>query len=113
MIGLPHGQCRDCEAPVSYFARRCPYCGAANLPNPVATIAGLAVIILFGGAIALGLQAFRSKGTPTTGPSAGGDSDYGWIEKAMAECEADAKSNVDTMNFLIVPTMPSGMRPPD
>jgi hypothetical protein len=117
MIGLSPGKCRDCEEPVSHFARTCPSCGAANLPNPVATIAGLAAVILLGGLIVLGLQAFRSKGTPATPPRAdgeppppqtAGDSDYGWIVKAMAECEEEAKIKLDTMNFLIVPVTPSG-----
>jgi hypothetical protein len=113
MIGLPPGKCRDCEAPVSHFARTCPNCGAANLPNPVATIAALAAVILLGGLIALGLQLFRSQGTPSTDtPPAqrkAGDSDYGWLVKAMAECEEEAKTKLDTMHFLIVPVTPSGM----
>src|SRR5262249_27225462 len=121
MIQLPHGQCRNCDAPVSYFARTCPSCGAANLPNPVATVAALAVVILLGGATVLGLQAFRSKGTPQSPPSAEGpapspgtatDSDYGWIVKAMAECEEEAKLKTDTMHFMIVPVTITGMSLP-
>jgi len=118
MIGLPPGKCRDCDAPVSHFARTCPYCGAANLPNPVATIAGLAAVIVLGGVIMLGVQLFRSKQTAQTtptppradgAPATPGESDYGWIVKAMAECDEEAKVKLDTMHFLIVPVAPSGM----
>src|SRR5262245_19458150 len=116
MLGLTAGNCRDCEAPVSYFARTCPSCGAANLPNPVATIAGLAAVILLGALITLAVLIFRSGGAPPTAPRADGpapsqtasDSDYGWIVKAMAECEEEAKVKLDTMHFLIVPAAPSG-----
>jgi hypothetical protein len=120
MIGLPSGNCRSCEARVSYFARRCPICGAANLPNPVATIAGLAVVLLLSGTGMLGLQTFRGKtssrvpaqqGTPPS-PETASDSDYGWIVKAMAECEEEAKLKMDTLHFMIVPVMLSGMSPP-
>src|SRR5437016_704384 len=99
MIQLPLGKCRNCEAPVSYFARTCPSCGAANLPNPVVTVVGLAAVIVLAGAIVLGVQAFRSKGTPLSPPSAEGTpppaetatgNDYGWIVKAMAECDEEA-----------------------
>ena len=121
MIQLPLGKCRNCEAPVSYFARTCPSCGAANQPNPVTTVAGLAAVIVLGGATVLGLQAFRSKGTPQAPPSAerappppptATDTDYGWIVKAMAECEEEAKLKTDTMRFLIVPVTPTGMALP-
>jgi len=121
MIELPLGKCRNCEAPVSYFARSCPSCGTANQPNPVTTVAGLAVVILLGGGIVLGLQAVRSKGTSPSPPSAEGtpsppqpatQNDYGWIVKAMAECEEEAKLKTDTMHFLIVPLTPTGMSLP-
>src|SRR5437764_1208809 len=120
MIGLPPARCRSCDAPVSYFARRCPSCGAANLPNPVAIIAGLAGVLLFGAVVALGVQAFRGKPPPT--PAAGqdtpspaaspSDTDYGWIVQAMAECEEEAKLKRETLHFLIVPVTPSGQSLP-
>ena len=60
MTGLPVGRCRNCGAPVSYFARFCPVCHAANLPNPVAVVAALGAVLLVGGAIVLGLLLFRT-----------------------------------------------------
>jgi hypothetical protein len=122
MTALPLGQCRSCGAAVSYFARSCPTCHASNLPNPVATIAALGAVVLLGGVIALGLQVFRSKGGTPSPPQAdrGSDkssaptaaSDYGWIVSAMAECEEEAKQKLDTLHFLIVPVIGTGLALP-
>src|SRR5882724_3739336 len=123
MIALPLGQCRNCGDAVSYFARRCPSCDAANLPNPVATVAALGAVVLVGGVIALGLQAFRGKGAPQSPPRADSGlkavnpptdtaTDYGWVVTAMAECEEEAKQKLDTMHFLIVPVIGTGMSLP-
>jgi hypothetical protein len=117
MIALPLGQCRSCGDPVSYFARRCPSCDAPNQPNPVATAVALGAILLLGligGLTAVGVQALRGKGTtqtaarPDSTPGSAGAptqalNDYGWIVKAMAECEEEAKQKPDTMSFLIIP----------
>ena len=123
MAALPIGHCRSCGAAVSYFARACPRCGAPNLPNPVATIAALLAVVFLGGVIALGVQAFRSKVTPQSPPQAKDApptsdrttdtaTDYGWIVKAMAECEEEAKQKTDTLHFLIVPVTTTGMSLP-
>jgi hypothetical protein len=122
MIELPLGQCRNCGDAVSYFARRCPSCDAANLPNPVATVAALGVVVLVGGLIALGLHLFRGKPAtqtavrPEAAPGAPANTttekDYGWVVKAMAECEEEAKQKTDTMNFLIIPVVSTGMSLP-
>jgi hypothetical protein len=118
MNRLPVGECRSCGAEISYFTRRCLHCGAANLPNPVATAAALVAVLLIGGLSARGVVAFRSAGSPkttaqTAAPTTGApatsatpdeaDGDYGWIVKAMAECEEEAKLKTDTLHFLIVP----------
>ena len=113
------GKCRSCDAPVSYFARACPYCLAPNLPNPVAISAALVALVLVGGMAALGVQAFRSKDAAHSPSPAGGSAtavdattdpggDYGWIVKAMAECDEEAKIRLDTMYFLIVPVTATG-----
>ena len=119
MARLPAGQCHKCGAPVSHFARLCPACHAANLPNPVATIMALAAIVLAGGLVMLGAQAFRSRQAPpppapaesapsTPEPPAATTQDYGWIVQAMAECDEEAKQRVDTLHFLIVPVATTG-----
>jgi hypothetical protein len=99
----------------------CTTCGEPNLPNPVATIAALSAVVLAGGIIALGLYAFRgntadpsapqpqAEGVPPAGDSTG---DYGWIVKAMAECDEEAKLKQDTMHFLIVPVAATGLTLP-
>jgi hypothetical protein len=68
---------------------------------------------------AIGVQALRGKGTtqavvPPDSPSsststpADAANDYGWIVKAMAECEEEAKQKTDTLNFLIIPVISTG-----
>jgi len=119
MTGLPVGRCRNCDAPVSYFARFCPVCHAANLPNPVAVLAALGAVLLFGGAIVLGVLLFRGQGKPpaeeaasASGPSGDSKDDYGWLIQAMAECDEEAKRQLDTLYFLIVPLSPTGIALP-
>jgi hypothetical protein len=123
MIALPLGQCRNCGDAVSYFARTCPSCHAANQPNPIATIAALGAVVLVGGVIGLGLLAFRSKGVSQSAPQANQEpgpsnpatdaaKDYGWVVKAMAECDEEAKLKLDTLHFLIVPMIATGMSLP-
>jgi hypothetical protein len=124
MIRFALGRCRNCEEPVSYFARACPGCGASNLPNPVVIATALAAVALVGGSIALGVHLVRGARTPPSTASSGAPapaadnsgtgsaSDYGWIVAAMAECEEEAKIQPDTMHFLIVPLRTSGMSLP-
>ncbi len=105
------GTCRNCGEAVSYFARSCPACGAANQPNPVTTVVALAVLVLLllGGALG---SWFLWKGAPSTetaDPEPAGENPeaFGWIAQAMADCEVLAKQNADTLYFLIVPVKPS------
>jgi hypothetical protein len=73
------------------------------------------------------LHAFRGKGVPQgsqqaasppradqapTAPGQAADKDYGWIVKAMAECEEEAKQKLDTLHFLIIPVIGTGMSLP-
>lgn len=119
MIRSPVGTCRSCGGAVGYFARACPRCGAGNLPNPVATIAALSAVALVGGLIAASVLVVRGTRTPQSPPPAAGAppaSDttvaYGWIVKAMAECEEEAKLREDTLHFLIVPVTTTGLSLP-
>jgi hypothetical protein len=110
---MPVGRCSNCDAAVSYFARLCPHCHAANWPNPVVTVAALAVVVLVGGAIALGALFFPwSKKAPQDAqqPEPKGEAieDYGWIVKAMAECDEVAKRTLDVLRFLILPLTTTG-----
>src|SRR5713226_4010033 len=112
MIRLPVGTCRSCGAAVGYLARACPSCRAPNLPNPVATIAALLALALAGGLIALSVQVVRSMRTAESAPPADTSAAYGWIVKAMAECEEEAKLRQDTLHFLIVPVTTTGLSLP-
>jgi hypothetical protein len=113
---MPAGTCRNCGEAVSYFARSCPACGAANQPNPVTTLAALLILVLL---IAAGLGSmFIWKRAASPAPSATAESDpakpaaeapeaYGWIAQAMADCEVLAKQNTEILYFLILPTKQS------
>jgi hypothetical protein len=109
------GTCRNCGEAVSYFARSCPACGAANQPNPVTTVVALAVLVLLllGGAL-VSWFLWKDADSPTepgesaTAPPADETPEaFGWIAQAMADCEVMAKQNADTLYFLIVPVKPS------
>jgi len=85
----------------------------------VATIAALSALVLAAGVTALGVYAFRDNGAATSTPQAEGAppandtaGDYGWIVKAMAECEEEAKQKLDTLHFLIVPVSATGLTLP-
>jgi len=125
MVGLPAGRCRNCDAPVSYFARACPDCHAANLPNPVAVGGALAAVTLLGSVIAVGVGLFHGAApqtstpqaaVPATPPAAGTtvdpQEDYGWVAQAMADCDEEAKQKPDTLRFLIVPMTTTGVTLP-
>jgi hypothetical protein len=118
MAGIAVGNCSRCGAAASYFAPSCPNCHARNLPNPVAAIVALAAALLAAGLIALGWWALRGDAEPGRPPAAlapaaaDAKSDYGWLMTAMAECEAEAKVQTDTMRFLIVPVTATGISLP-
>src|SRR5881227_2772517 len=105
MAELARAQCRSCGMPVSWFARACPHCHASNQPNPVATSIALLTVILIAGAVAIGVKFFHTGAPPRTAaqeaqPPPAGEStpddtaEYGWIVKAMAECEEEAKQKL-------------------
>jgi hypothetical protein len=114
------GRCRNCDGPVSYFARACPSCHATNLPNPVAIVAALAAVLVIGAGVGLGvwLLGGRSAQAPSsadsTAPGAGTATteDYGWVAQAMADCEAESKQQLDRLHFLIVPMTTTGVSLP-
>jgi hypothetical protein len=118
MFGFAVGKCRFCGAPLSHFALRCARCHASNQPNAVALVCALGVVFLVVGSIALGIFAFsgrpapqeaaKQKSDPVTDPRPDSTDDYGWIVKAMAECDEEAKIRLDTMYFLIVPVTTTG-----
>jgi|SRR5436190_14227906 len=132
MAVLTAGQCRNCGAPVSHFARLCPTCHTANLPSPVAAIGIVVAVVIIGALIAIGAKALRGTRTTQTAmpaeaaalsagpasaqpkPPAQADEareaakDYGWIVQAMADCDEEAKQRPEMLHFLIVPVTVTG-----
>ena len=81
-----------------------------SLPAP----AVLSALLVAGGLIILGWQFFGSEETQPATPRAkasGSDasSDYGWIVKAMAECDEETKHRLDSLHFLIVAAIATGL----
>jgi hypothetical protein len=122
-LGFLRGECRTCGMPVSSFAFRCPDCSAPNQPNPKGTILALASALAAGGAI--GAFGYISPQRPATQPLAAQPdrsspadaqsadaADYGWLVKAMAECDEEAKHKAATLQFLIVPVISTGLSLP-
>jgi hypothetical protein len=108
MSRLLIGRCSNCGAAVSHFARRCPQCHAANLPNAAVTVAALLAVAVVGAAIAFAVLYPRwgKQAPPSPPPQAAPKAeagDYGWIVNAMAECDVLAKRDMDVLRFLILP----------
>jgi hypothetical protein len=82
-------------------------------------MAALLAVALIGALIAIGVQSLRHKQARQTAdapaasdPGAGDTDDYGWIVKAMAECEEEAKQKSDVLHFLVVPVAATGVSLP-
>ncbi len=112
---MPSGTCRSCGEAVSYFARSCPACGAANQPNPVTTVAALALLVLLPLAAVLGSMFLRKRGAPTdpanpgsTPPGAEAPGLSAGLRRPWPIARVLAKQNADILYFLIVPVKPSG-----
>ncbi len=121
MTAMPAGTCRNCSESVSYFARSCRQCGAPNQPNPVTTTIALLLLILLPLAALFGPrlvwnsapQAPPGTASPATNTSTEPKAEpFEWIVQAMADCDAFAKQNSDTLYFLIVPVAPSATPAP-
>jgi hypothetical protein len=78
---------------------------------------------LIGTVVAIGVQSLHHKAERQTtsapadasaaaDPGAGSTDDYGWIVKAMAECEEEAKQKSGGLHFLIVPVATTGVSLP-
>src|SRR5437763_1464852 len=102
-------KCPGCGTHVSCFARFCRRCYRSNLPNPVA-VGALLTIVLAAALLAVGMYFLRNRTASSTAtmpeaPAAAAprdtSADYGWIVKAMAECEEEAKVKTEILHFLI------------
>jgi len=96
--------CPNCGLQVSYFAQACSHCGA---PNPARRTAFIGVAVLS----TLTLAVLAVMVLLTAGPSDRGKAeqraaaagDFGWLETALKECDAEAGKSPDALHFLVTP----------
>jgi len=121
MLHRIFGECETCGAPARPFAGICADCGTASpiRPAQIAALAGVSILLL---AILVGanrlwhtLIAWRETnfsrlqhapalfGPP--GPTARPNTEinFAWIEKAMADCDREARRHLDALYFLVTP----------
>jgi hypothetical protein len=97
--------CRHCGEPLPKGARACGYCGApVQARRSGLLIAGaLAVLALAAVAVAfllLGSPTPNQEGTAVDQRASG---DFGWLETAMKQCDAQATSDQKGLHFLVIP----------
>jgi hypothetical protein len=103
---LTGAECRECGAPVSAFARVCPYCGAANRARGpalavVAALGASAVAAVIAIAVVASWQRLPVEQAPA-------DGDFTWLRDAMQECDDVAAKEPDTLHFLVIPLAAAG-----
>jgi hypothetical protein len=105
-------RCRNCGAPHTAVMRVCRYCGARNNARIVVLgLAALMIIAVVGGMAVLWRGPAPWAGARNQPPAmpatsaAGGD--YGWLNSAMAECDAEAAKAADALEFLVIPLKPA------
>ena len=80
----------------------------------LAAVAAGAAAVCFeaAGGEAEGLQPAPERADTSANPSPEQEADYSWLMEAMAKCEAEAKQQLDTLHFLIVPVTQTGVSLP-
>jgi hypothetical protein len=117
------GECAECGAAARPFVRTCVRCGAELQTGTTRTtvVAGsvIAIVLIL---VVLGanrlwhhLTAWRDThlariqeapalfGPPRPTTRSSHAADFGWIEKAMADCDSAASKHLDALYFLVVP----------
>jgi hypothetical protein len=89
-------QCLECGEPVSWFARACARCGAANpARRTLVVVAAALVAVLVAGVVAL-TTVLLSERAP-------GTDDFAWLSKAMEECDKEAEKEPALLHLMVIP----------
>jgi hypothetical protein len=108
-------ECPSCGDAVSVFAKTCPHCGVPNRarllgPALVGALALLAVCVVAALVMALGSRPVPTAGAPDAPDAPAGErveqkaaDDLVWLTDAMTECDAQARADLDTLYFLVLP----------
>jgi hypothetical protein len=104
-------ECPACGDAVSVFAKACPHCGVPNrgwLLGP-AVVGALALLVVC--MVAALVMALGSRSVPSGTPEASAadrieqtqTDDFAWLTTAMSACDRQARADVSTLYFLVLP----------
>jgi hypothetical protein len=105
-------ECPNCGGDTFVLAKACPHCGAAiGLRLTGMMVAGALVLLLaaiaFAGVVVLRghrLAAATESGAPADEQIAAGvTADVSWLATAMSGCDAEAKTDLGALHFLVTP----------
>jgi hypothetical protein len=89
-------QCPECGEPVSWLARVCARCGAANpTRRTIMVVASALSAVLVAGVVAL-MTVLRTERTPE-------DGDFAWLTKAMEDCDKEAEKETNLLHLMVIP----------
>ena len=105
-------ECPTCGEGVSVFAKTCPHCGVPNRarmlgPAIVGALALLVVCVAAALVMALGSRSVPTAGAPDAGAGErieqNASEDFAWLTTAMSECDTQARRDLRTLYFLLLP----------
>jgi hypothetical protein len=103
--------CPNCGGTV-VLAKACPHCGAPVEPRMAGLMVAGALVLLFVAvvvAVVVVLRGYRLAAATQTGAyadeqiGAGPTADVSWLATAMSGCDAEAKTDLGTLRFLVTP----------
>jgi hypothetical protein len=112
LIEMLESECPSCGDAVSVFAKTCPHCGVPNRarllgPAFVGALALLAVCVVVALVMALGSRPVPTAGAPEAPAGERVEQkaadDLVWLTNAMTECDTQARVDLDTLYFLVLP----------
>jgi hypothetical protein len=111
-IEITDGECPNCGSGTPVLAKTCPECGARlNLRLAGILVAGALVLLLAAVVLAVAvvlrwhqLAAATETGAPADRLiAAGSTADVSWLATAMSGCDAEAKTDLGALHFLVTP----------
>ena len=98
-------ECSQCGEGVPALSRACAHCGAPNRTRIAVIAVSGALVLLLAAALAAAVLILRKPageaGQETVAPPPAAD--FGWLRKAMADCDSDAAADTSTLQFLVIP----------
>jgi hypothetical protein len=111
-VEMIDGECPNCGGGTFVLAKACPHCGApVGLRTAGMMVAGALVLLLVAIVVAVvvvlrwhQLAAATGSGAPADeNIAASSTSDLSWLATAMSGCDAEAKTDLGGLHFLVTP----------